>query len=224
MGNLETALPDRRLHLPINISTEMLIEFTYRQLRLKCELVGMEVGRYLIIKVSHNEAPGCCTGKDVKDCPVVMRYLFNGTVYGFRATILNMVQAPARLIFVSYPERLEEYKVRHSPRYDCILPASATLGGGTATVVITDISAEGCRLVMKAPCEAVCNAVNMNGAIEVSVSVPGSETACVLKGSIRNYGKEDDRITAGVMFEEPGEDVRRRLEDFFSLISEIGRK
>lgn len=219
------AEPVRRL-LNIKPGVELLVEITNLKLRIKSLLVGMEHGRYLIVRISPQDLMGSFRSEAVLESPMIIRYMVNGTVYGFKTKVLNVVSQPAKLFFVSYPDSVEELDVRHKSRYECVLPASTMFGNDIVDMIIVDISREGCQAMIKVPghkMEEIHGLIQVNKLIEMRVQFPGAEGKYRVAGIIRNVGKEAEKIILGVMFEEMSPPVKSRLDGFIELIAEAGK-
>lgn len=214
------------IDLPITIGTELLVEFQDFTLRTKSELVGMRHGQYLIIGMHHDMAG---TRPEVlRESAIVIRYLYRGSVYGFRTRVLNVLHAPDRLIFLSYPEKIEEFRVRSNPRYECILPAVTSVNGLEADTVIIDISTDGCRCVIQSAdiqdVDAFYSAMDINQEATLKVQFPGNGESYELSGAIRNINKDSDRVAFGVQFGPLKKGSKKKLEDFIGLISQVKKK
>jgi hypothetical protein len=212
--------------LPITIGTELLVEFQDFTLKTKSELVGMRPGQYLII-VMQNDMSGLRTDT-LKNSQLIIRYLYRGSVYGFRTNVLNLLNSPDRLVFLSYPKKLEEFRVRSSPRFECILPAVTSVEGLDADTVIIDISIDGCRCVVKSAnledSDAFYKKMDMNREAALKVQFPGTGESYELTGSIRNISKDADRVAFGILFGPLKTETRKKLEEFISLISAVKKK
>lgn len=221
---MSIATADPALYLPITIGTELLVEIPDFNVRTKSGLVGMRPGHYLIIGMSE---AGIKT-EVLKESQIIVRYLFRGSVYGFKTRALSQTYIPERLIFLSYPMKLEEYKVRNNTRYECILPAKTLVEGIDAESVVVDISLEGLRCIVKCALaedsERLRAALDVNREVSLDVQLPGMEDMLRLSGAVRNVSKDDSRVVYGVMFGSLGDDVRQRLTAFVSLISEVKPK
>lgn len=211
------------LELPIKIGTELLVEFQDFTLRTKSELVGMKQGQYLIIGMLHDMAG--IRPDEIKESPLIIRYLYRGSVYGFKTRPVNLISAPDRLIFLSYPEKIEEFRVRSSHRFECILPATTSLDGSEAQTVVVDISNDGCRCVIqtsgvKDP-DNFYKALDINRLAVLRVQFPGNSESYELSGAIRNISKDADRIAFGVQFGPIRKETKTKFEEFIRIISQI---
>lgn len=213
------------LHLPITLGTELLVEIVSLKLRTKSVLVGMEHSGYLIMKLSSQDFEAGLSGEKIRESPLVVRYLFRGSVYGFKTQLLRMIAEPARLAFVSYPTKIEEFNVRNTPRYECILPAETRVGADPVELVIVDISHRGCRCAVKASTvpdrEALYSFVDIDREVSLLIHLPGADERLSVKGKIRNINKDRDRVIFGVLFDDMESEADETLNRFISLIADI---
>lgn len=212
--------------LPIHFGTSLLVEITNLKLRIKSFMVGIEHGRYIIVKISEQDLIGNFRSEAVLESPMVIRYMHNGVIYGFKTRVMNVVSQPAKLFFVEYPQSVEEFSVRSKSRYECVLPASTMFGNDIVDMIIVDISREGCQAMIKVPepkREALYGLIQVNKKIEMKVQFPGSDGKYDLTGTIRNVGKEPEKIILGILFEAFASPTKDKLEGFIKLMDEAGK-
>lgn len=214
------------IHLPITLDSELIIELVNLKQAIKCSVIGLEKGKYVIIKIAPNDLIGNFASDLVRETPMVIKYQHNGVVYGFKAKVLNVVPVPARLFFVSYPDKVEEFHVLSSSRYACSLPAVAMFGYQLIEMTVIDISEDGCLCAVKAsPAEkALYDSAQVNKRIELKVQLPGAAGRADLVGKIRNVSKDDDRIHLGIKFEDMSPAVKGKLLGLLSSMTEAEKK
>ncbi len=222
-ANIHSSKP--YLPLQMRIGTEFMIEIVDLKIRLKSHVVGMEDFKYILVDAtSLNTVAGSYLDETVKNSPVIIRYLCDGYIYGFKTEVLNMIYNPVKLIFFAYPDKIEEYNVRSNPRYNCILPGEIKTGSDTVMLIIMDISKNGCGCAVKTSGvnnkEQLFKSFEMNSKIDLIIQLPGMEENLGVNGTIMHVSLLDDSIRFGVMFEEMDPEVRRKLDKFISLISE----
>ena len=212
-------------YLPISVGTELLIDVADLKLRLKSELVGIEDDEYLIVKLSHHDPEGGFNDDTVKKSPIIIKYAYRGSVYGFKTRVLNIVSNPVRLAFVSYPKQIEEHNVRASSRFDCVLPAEGIFEGTSTELIITDISANGCRCVIITSLvmnqKKLYEVLNMDSSIELELQFPGMKEQLRLSGVIKNINKDAEEIMCGIMFEKMPKKTKTNLEKFIKMLSTV---
>lgn len=87
----------KALTLPFVFGTEVLLELAALKLRIKSAIVGMEKGRYLIVRISDQDLIGSFRSELVKESPMVLKFLHNNIIYGFSTEIIAVVSDPAKL-------------------------------------------------------------------------------------------------------------------------------
>ena len=212
-------------YLPISVGTEILVDIVDLKIRLKSELVGIEDEEYLLIKLSHQEPDGGFDDDTITKSPIVIKYAYRGSVYGFKAAVLNIISNPARLVFISYPKEIEEHNVRASSRFDCVLPAEGIFEGTSTELIITDISTNGCRCVIMTALvlnkKKLHEVLNMDSAMELDLQFPGMKEKLRLSGVIKNINKDSEEIMCGVKFEKMSKKTQKNLENFIKMLSSI---
>ncbi len=129
--------------LEIRTGTPCIVEPQGIGERFKSVFIGLETGRYCIIKPP--------TGQSLlehlyAEKPCIVRFLdCNGVLCGFRTQVQALVQRPHKLLFLDYPEALETLSVRKENRVDCFLPAFIEVKGATLSGHIVNLSAGGFR-------------------------------------------------------------------------------
>lgn len=203
------------------IGSEVLIEIETLKLRIKCALVGLETNRYIIIRLSERDLVGNFRSEHIKSGQMIVRYLYQGAVYGFRAELLNVVATPAKIFFLSYPTKIEEYVMVSRNRFECVLPAGTMLDNEIVDMVIIDISEEGCQCVIKAGAgkNSVYEHMQVNKVLDIRVQFPGKDGTYRLPGRVRNLSKGEGKITLGVKFEGLAPAASERIKEFIALVS-----
>ncbi|MBI5970852.1 MAG: flagellar brake domain-containing protein [Deltaproteobacteria bacterium] len=231
--------------LPIPVGAEILIEFVNLNLRIKSALVGLDHGQFILAKIFQNDLIGTFRSEAIKVSPVIVRYLYKGTVYGFNTETLNVVTAPEKLLFFAYPKKIDETHPLASDRHECRLPAVTMLGNDIVEMTVVDISKEGCLCVIKtagAKGDALYKLIQVNKPLEVKMQLPGERgnspeggktpnggnaplpEKLGVMGRVRNMSKGNDRIIIGVMFDGAGADVKAKISAFIALLPNAVKK
>jgi hypothetical protein len=205
---------DNTGYIPFHLAvgSEVLLEIQALKLRIKCVLVGFETGQYIIVRLSAKDLIGSFRSELIKSSPLIVRYLYQGAVYGFKPELLNIVSAPAKIFFLSYPSKIEEYVTRERDRFDCVLPAGTMLDNEIIDMVIIDISAEGCQCVIKEASgkSALYSHMQVNKVLDIRIQFPGKEgTPAPRKGKEPQQGARQNNPRRHVRGARPG----RRRED-----------
>jgi c-di-GMP-binding flagellar brake protein YcgR len=110
-------------------------------------MVGLFPDAYLILSIPFTTT---MKQKAQKKHVVTGRYVHCGTVYGFRAMVMNYIVDPASLLFLEYPPQVEVLELRREPRVSCLFPAILHRDDDTPrTGILTDLSPSGCRVSLR---------------------------------------------------------------------------
>jgi c-di-GMP-binding flagellar brake protein YcgR len=210
-------------HLGIEIGIRLQLQFQGLKEISKTVLVGMERGLYLIVRTP--PTPGTWT-KLHKENHTVVRYLYKGVVYGFKCTLLGVMNEPFPLLFLSYPTEIETINLRKQERVDCLLPAVARIGDSSYKGVILDISRSGCSFAFTMDTPESSPPVTAGDEVVFAIRFAGSSDEKNLDAKIMNVRRSADKVITGSLFADLGNDALSAVEDYidslmgFSAISQ----
>jgi hypothetical protein len=148
--------------------------------------------------------------------PMILRYLYEGTVFGFEAGLIRVLRRPGKLLFVEYPKRIERYDLRSHKRVDCMLPAGSEMGDRQDRGSIVDISETGCRYVIQGKDEQDVLAVLVSDRMTLKFRLPGVAEEVVVAGFVRNINQDNRQTTLGIQFHEVSEEIRKMIDEYIS--------
>lgn len=123
------------------------IQFEGEKEKYYCRCRGVSPSKFMILQTP--AAFGIGTDLNEGTC-LIVRYVYNGIVSGFKTWIIKAQNTPFRLIFTEYPEAIEQYRLRSSERVEVVIQAEYTMGDHTINAVIKDLSSGGCCLFVDA--------------------------------------------------------------------------
>ena len=127
----------------LTISTQ----FEKDKTKYYCKCRGTSHSKFIIL-----QQPALIENKNsiLSGRQVILRYVYNGTVLGFKTNIVQTIVAPFRLIFVDYPEEIERYSLRTCERADVVIHAQFSIFDKVIRTVMKDLSCNGCRMFVDA--------------------------------------------------------------------------
>ncbi len=185
--------------------------------RLSSELIGIEDGKYLIVKM-----PPLHTMKNVssllaKENEITVKYMYKGTMFGFKSHVIELIHSPFKLVFIKYPEVIESFDVRGNKRVECFLPASIKIAEHIIEGSITDVSRAGCLFSVEAhEYEDRINLLELNNEIRMGFYLPGVEEELSIDAKQRSVIKDSDNTSIGIEFVKMDNFVQTKLFDFLS--------
>ena len=211
------------LDIPASIRIEpgvaVQLEFDGGGARYDAITVGLQAGKYLILKLSGGRVPQL--NKLLSGSGLTVRYVFDGVVYGFHTVSVGTVASPERLIFVAIPGIVAERNLRAHPRFNCVLPVAMGEGEEGIQGVALDLSSAGMRVRHAKTgedngqaCKAMCP---VGDSIDVAITMPGSETV-KCKAAVRKVLEDDNFLDIGFEFEELDESSVSAIANFIERI------
>ena len=200
--------------LSIGLGSDVLFQLEGSKERLKAVLVGMEPSKYIILNIP--PAPALkemiSVGSDM-----IIRYVFMGNVFAFKATIIGVIYEPIPLTFISYPKSIESLNLRSEKRVECNIPATVFVNHKRTTGVIVDISFNGVRLI----CEILENmSIEIGNEVFVEFPLPGVKGEHEFFGKIKNIAKDKNKASLGIQFINLDPTLKNRLRSYLDSILE----
>lgn len=186
----------------LDIGTRLLIDFDDLDISFRSTLVGIEYGKYLLIKGPKSFSPKDEERFKVTD--LIVKTLYKGTIYAFRSRLMAFISNPSRLMFVEYPRKIEHHELRSHKRFKCSIVTRAKVREQGRDGVIENISEGGCLCVLETfPTDHDLAGNIVTETIPFRCSFPGSNGEVSFLGEIRNAKKKPEEIIMGIKFVYP---------------------
>ncbi len=159
------------------------------------ELIGMQVGKYLIVQMSEKnwKKSRLNAGEHLS-----VKYILSNDVFGFKVHIIRTIENPDFLIFLEYPEDVKSCNIRAKKRVDCFLPANLSLDAHELSGIIVNINKNGCLILVDGCPELDCCKLT-----PITISLPyGQFDNLTLKGEVRTTTCKDGQTSFGVLFDD----------------------
>lgn len=177
--------------------------------RIKPTVIGLDHGRYLLVKFPSKLNPADYKDVLLQGNGVIVRYIVeaeHGECVAFSTTIQNILTVPERLIFLNYPSKIENRQLRNHQREKTHLPAQISqkmmnnkLTGTCIGGYIVDISARGCQFSFKQ--EGGPNGVK-KCPIHIAITLMGYDEPLLVAAHVKNHRIENGQILVGIMFDD----------------------
>ena len=218
---------------------DLMIQFKGQNTRFKSSLIGMEVGSFLVVSTPQAPDSGQKIGRinRLANTRVVVRYLWNGTVWGFESTVLNTILNPAPITFLSYPEIIERHDLRSHERVTCAIPSKIEKveGGAERSGMIVDISLRGCKFnlqigsspqgegAQKAGNEEseIGDPFKVSDQIILAMRLPGDDTTYTCEGEVKNIISDEDKAALGLRFSFVPPEIEKLINDYVEQASSL---
>ena len=200
----------------INAGSVVNIQRVGESARVQAEVLGAVPGAYIVLRDAN-------TGQENRNLrylalrsedPLILRFMHEGVVYGFRTAVSRLVTDPEYLVFVLYPRLVEHVSVRREPRALCRMPCLVTYAGGDAQpALMLDVSAAGCRVV--SPFDEDETASSELPTVTVTLVLPGQAEPFHVSGSVRRLTCREEGRVLGIAFDQEQRSLYDALDGYF---------
>jgi c-di-GMP-binding flagellar brake protein YcgR len=173
-----------------------------RKVKMQSRVIGWETDECVIVE---QPVHGSDSVQLKKETTVVVRGIHGGEIMGFRSSVIGQTINPFRMVFLSYPSKLEKHDFRKDRRINTDLEAFGTRRKHTLSSLnrsgraprgsIRDLSASGCEFSFHFRLET-------GMPIFISCDLPDGSKAENVLGFVRNARRNADGNSYGVEFDD----------------------
>ncbi|MBF0566014.1 MAG: flagellar brake protein [Nitrospirae bacterium] len=203
---------DNRLKLEIN--TKLQISLDGLDVKINSEFVGMAGDQCIIATFPDTGLPETLDKTLIQGTHTIVRYVYDGKVFGFESELLGSITTPVRLLFINYPKVIEKIDLRRQERLSCLLPAKLKVEYNAISGTIIDLSKAGCGFKTKIENVYDEKILLERDDIELEFLLPGIEDSHLISVNIKNYAKRGNFAFIGIQFTKIREKTKRYLDTF----------
>jgi len=182
--------------------------------KLSGRIVGLSEYNYLILEIplviGHR-------ARYVPGATVIVKFVNEGTVYGFYSEILQVHYEPAPIMYLKYPNEVESFEFRAHKRFVCKTPARMFNDEAHYHCLIDDISSGGCSLTVHQSSLKEEEHISLDEKARLVFNLSGLgeiELMC----TVRSMLQEDKILSYGVEFDATG-DSYEQLGRYLEMLS-----
>ncbi len=206
----------------LEIGIKLLIDSDGLAVSFRSALVGIEHGKYLILKSPGQLGQLGQLGQDIFQAEdLIIKSLYKGTIYAFRSRLISIISKPSNLMFIEYPLQIEHHELRSHERFKCNIVTQTEINQKERGGVIENISLGGCLCIIQTFLTED-NLIQdiLNNDIPFRCHFPGSKGEVSFQGEIRNTHKKSDELIVGIKFIYPDNtnEVQKIINNYIHLI------
>ena len=205
--------------LSFSFGTQIQLEFSGMTERFESELLGVVYKKCLMVKTPVSPSRDIFMNL-LRGNKVIVRYIHQGTIFGFQSNLEGSILVPIKMLFIAYPNHVEKRSLRNSPRFECFLPAEIRCDDISVIGVILDISEKGCRFSAKSTEGDSANELAPESSCILTFQLPGTAEPQEVSTTVRNNRKEIQGRHLGLEFIDIPEDVRGNIGNYISAIED----
>jgi c-di-GMP-binding flagellar brake protein YcgR len=209
-----TSVPGESFFCPIG--TELMLRVENNDVQMKSALVGMDRGKFLILKTP--KTPDVESLLKVEQS-VKCIFLHNGTIFGFISKVLNAIELPAPLFFLSCPAEMERHELRKNLRIDCSIPVGIHKDEKTEyTGVVTDLSSGGCGVTISNAGRPAPADMPIDSVLGLSCEMLGIQQGRNIRCIVKNQFHDDKKMHIGFQFDNNDADILEKIQSYVNRV------
>jgi hypothetical protein len=205
------------VHLRLDIGSDLFLQFKDREEYFPSYLIGLKPDAYIIIKTP------AILGEEyglTKERQVILKYKHLGEVFRFNANVIESLDKPFKITFITFPEQIEKIEFRNSSRVFCSIPANLYFKDNEVQGAVTDISIGGCRFKTKDinKFEEII-LIKRDEEVTLHFALLGLEEIKEFSCTVKKIGFDDD-ITLRIGFKEIDTEFSDMIASYVETTSE----
>ncbi|EGB15243.1 type IV pilus assembly PilZ [Pseudodesulfovibrio mercurii] len=208
------------VQLRVSLGKDVVIRVPGADHSYRGRIVGFDPYDYLIASV---RLPGRIRRQLALGGQMIVKYIHQGTIYGFRTTAYNTVTSPTSLVFFAYPSVIEKVELRRDTRTECNIDGALQAENGEYECLIVNISATGCKVSVRARARDPIARLKVGDTLVAIVNL-GTEGTLKLPIVVRNIQREQGLHTIGAMFLDLNEAEEERIGNYLKRMRRLTRQ
>lgn len=153
---------------------------------------------------------------------VVLKYVHNGSVYGFRAAVINSVSSPTSIVFFEYPAVAERIAMRQTSRSKCSIHGMLQTLDADYECMVVNVSETGCKISARAGTRDELAKTKVGEAMVVAMTM-GNYGKLELPIAVRNLSLEKGILSIGAQFLDIKAKEVKVINDYLDSIAKFTR-
>lgn len=183
----------------IDIGTKVYVEIDGVTFSVTSIFIGMLRDEFMIVTLPKRY-------KSVKNKlfpgnKMVVKYLFDGSVFAFQTSVIELITTPIRALAIEYPKVVQKRELRIIKRNNVVIPARIEAKKTEFAAVVFDISKKGCRFKYHDNKSNIAS-LREGDLMRVYCRFPGVSDEIGAMACVRNVTREQGQLSIGAAFQD----------------------
>ncbi len=210
-------VPGVQLEMPLG--KEVVIRIPNVDQSYKGKIVGYDPYDYLI---AHVRLPSKVRQELTFGGELILKYVHKGSVYGFKAAVMNAISSPVSLIFFEYPAVIEKIALRRTSRSNCNIDGLLQTLENEYECMVINVSETGCKISARAGTRDDLARTKVGETMVVSMTL-GHFGTLKLPIAIRNLSLEKGILSMGAQFLDINKNEVEIINKYLEKIAKFSR-
>ena len=182
----------------IDIGTQVYIDIEGVDFTVTSIFVGLLKNEFLIVTLPRRFRS--VKNKLYPGSKMVVKYLYDGCVFAFQTSVIEIITKPIRTLALEYPKIVQQRELRVIKRNNVVIPGRVEAKKTEFPIVIFDISKNGCRFTYHDTRNITT--LKENDLLRVYCRFPGIADEIGAMATVRNVKRENKQISVGIKFQD----------------------
>ncbi len=201
----------------ISLGTEVTIEVEGVEERFKSRMIGVDGERFLILRTPVSIAAGLLRTNLTAGTKLIIRYLHQGTVWGFRSSVIQPVGGEIGVVFAAFPKEVENYDLRAAQRVEAHIPVMLVNGEKSVEGMIVDLSATGARLLFETSLIKEL-ALSPSAPVTLLARFDTKDEPTRLESIVRSLREDSERTSLGLQYDSPSPEAIAAISSYIDRV------
>jgi c-di-GMP-binding flagellar brake protein YcgR len=182
----------------IDIGTKVYLEIEGVSFSVTSIFIGMLADEFMIITLPKRYKT--IESKLFPGNKMVVKYLYDGSIYAFQTSVIEMITTPIRALAIDFPKVVQQRELRDAKRNDVVIPGRIEVKKTGFAVLVNDISKDGCRFKYRD--NKKTTVLREGDFLRLYCWFPGVSDEIGVMACVRNVTKEQGQFSIGLEFQD----------------------
>ncbi len=132
---------------------------------------------------------------------MVVKYLYDGSVYAFQTSVIEILTKPIQTIAIEYPKVVQQRELRLVKRNTVVIPGRVEAKKTSFSIVVFDINKKGCQFKYHDKKNNMTS-LREGDILRIYCQFPGFADETGAFACVRNVRREQSQLTIGSEFQD----------------------
>lgn len=216
-------LSTEKFPLTFDETTILAVEFVDFDCPFTSSVIGMQPDDFIIIRtpkaLSDSKEPAELINK-----PLLVKYIHAGRKTIFKSTVLETINSPTPLLFISYPESIHFHELRKVKRTTIMIPCTLhTKEMEEYYGMLIDLSSKGGLCQIKSKGNPSIRSIQNETVVSLRCLLPGLKDEQRINGIVRNIRSQKDTTKLGIEFIDMSSKVTSVIDEYLYTVQKTRR-
>ncbi|MCF6246987.1 MAG: flagellar brake protein [Desulfobacula sp.] len=202
----------------IDIGTKVYLEIEGVNFSVTSIFIGMLQDEFMIITLPKRFKT--VENKLFPSNKIVVKYLYDGSVFAFQTTVIELITNPIKAIALEYPKVVQKRELRVVKRNNVVIPGRIEAKKVELSIVIFDFSKNGCRFQYHDD-KTSMSPLREGDLLRLYSQFPGILDEVGAMACVRNVRREQGKLSVGVQFQDITQSFLTPLMHFLYSIEDF---